>query len=465
MLIRAQQISKTEELFVDSVMNANFKFNGPGAVILIAKNGKPILRKAYGLANIELNVSNKPEYIFNIGSMSKQFTSICILKLAQDGKLKLEDDIKKYLTDYNTHGRNITIENILQHTSGIFNYSNKEGFLARSVTDITKENLKKSFMNDSLFFEPNSNWSYCNSGYVLAGLIVEKVSGKSLSEFLSEQIFKPCEMNNTSIGNDDSVFVNSVSGYDNIHGLENTDERKYMPASYMSWTYSYGAGGIISTVDDLLKYNNALLSEKILKKEWLDKAWSPYILANGKSTNYGLGWAVGSYQGLKFVAHGGGLNGFRSYGVLFPSEQLYVAVLSNTSAKTPVTYASPIAFKIAGKPLPSPKNILLDKKLLEDYKGVYSIFSPAHDFLPTQRFITVKDNKLYSQLKEGDDLEEEKQLLYIDTDFFTIKNGPQKLQFIRDKKGKVISIEVFNSPIQYGPYETNLKIDMLLLKK
>lgn len=464
-LTNAQQISKTDEIFVDSVMNSYFKPNGPGAVILIAKKGVPVLKKAYGLANIELNVTNKPEYVFNIGSMSKQFTAICILKLAQDGKLKLQDDIKKYLIGYNTHGRNITIENILYHTSGIYNYSDKEDFFPKSVTDISPEDLKKSFMNDSLFFEPNSNWSYCNSGYVLAGLIVEKVSGKSLAEFLTENIFKPYEMKNSFVGNDDSVFVNSVNGYDNVQGLENTFETKYKPAQFMSWTFSYGAGGIISIVDDLLKYNNALLSGKILKKEWLEKAWTPCVLPNGKSTNYGFGWAVGNYQGLKFVAHGGGLNGFRSYGVLFPNEQLYVAVLSNTSAKTPVTYASPIAFKLAGKPLPKLEEITIVKKILDEYKGVYVINSPAHDFLPTERYITIKDNKLFAQLKEGDELEDAVELFTIDKDFFGRKNSPQCFQFIRDKKGKVISIEVFNSPIQYGPYETNIKTDKQLPTK
>lgn len=461
-LTRAQQISKADELFVDSVMDFYFKSNGPGAVVLVSKGGTTTFKKAYGLANIELNVKNKPEYVFNIGSMSKQFTALSILKLVQDGKVSLQDDIKKHLPDYNTHGRKITIENILNHTSGIKNYSDKDDFFPKSVTDITKEGLRKYFENDSLFFEPNTHWSYCNSGYVVAGLIVEKVSGKSLSEFLSENIFKPCGMVNTFVGNDDSIFVNSVSGYDNVQGLENTMEIKYKPAQYMSWTYSYGAGGIISTVDDLQKYSNALLSYKIINKELLDKAWSSYNLPNGRSTNYGLGWAVGNYQGLKFVAHGGGLNGFRSYGILFPTEQLYIVVLSNTSAKTPVTYATPIAFQIARKPLPNFRNGTIQNKLLEEYKGVYSIYSPSHDFLPTERYITSNDNKLYAQLKEGDELDERVELFQIDKDFFGVKNSPQKFQFIRDKKGKIVSIDVYNFPVQYGPYESNIRTNKAL---
>lgn len=462
MLSQGQEILKTDESFVDSVMTYYFKSNGPGAVVLVAKKGLPLFKKAYGLANIELNIKNKPEYVFNIGSMSKQFTALCILKLVQDGKIALQDNIKNYLKDYNTHGRVITIENILNHTSGIKNFSDKDDFFPKSVTDISKYGLRKYFENDSLFFEPNSNWSYCNSGYVLAGLIVEQVSGKSLAEYLTDNIFKPCGMINTFVGNDDSIFVNSVSGYDNVQGLENTFETKYKPAQYMSWTYSYGAGGIISTVDDLLKYNTALLSYKIIKKELLEKAWTAAVLPNGKLTNYGLGWAIGNYQGLKFVAHGGGLNGFRSYGILFPSEQLYIVVLSNTSAKTPVTYATPIAFKIAGKPLPNFQNTKLENNLLEEYKGVYSIYSASHDFLPCERYITYNGNKLYTQLKEGEELEERTELFLINRDLFGVKNSPQKFQFIRDKKGKVISIDVFNFPVQYGPYESNVKTNKTL---
>ena len=186
------QLSTTEELFVDSVMNANYNPNGPGAVILIAKSGKPVFRKAYGLASIELNVKNKAEYAFHIASVSKQVVSVCMLKLAAEGQLSLQDDIRKHLTGYNTHGRKITIEQVLRHTAGIPNYTAKDDFVAKAPVAISTEELKKSFMQDSLLFEPDSDYCYSNSNYVLAGLIIEKVSGRSLSEFLNEQIFKPC---------------------------------------------------------------------------------------------------------------------------------------------------------------------------------------------------------------------------------------------------------------------------------
>jgi CubicO group peptidase (beta-lactamase class C family) len=456
-LTYAQKISRADELFIDSITNANYNINGPGVVILVAKKGVPVFKKAYGLANIELNVKNKPEYLFNIGSMSKQFTSLSILKLAQEGKLNLTDDIKKYLPDYNTQGRKITIENILRHTSGIFNYTNKGDFLSKSVTDITKDDLKKSFMNDSLVFEPKTNWNYCNSGYVLAALIVEKVSGKSLDKFLSEQIFKPCEMNNTYLRNDDSIYINSASCYEEI------GDNKFMPANYISSTYAYGAGGIISTVDDLLKYNNALLSGQIINKELLEFAWTPYVLLNGQSTNYGLGWAVGNYKGLKYASHGGSWSGFKSYGVLFPTQQLYVVILSNTNSFSFVSYCSSIAFRAAGQQLSIPKKIKPDNKTLQEYNGIYFITSPEFNLKPMSRQITTSNDTLYSQIMDDED--EKTQLVFVDKDFFTLNNSPKKFQFIRDKKGKIISLEVYNEPIQYGPRQTNIKTNKILPNK
>src|ERR1700751_1310744 len=131
----AQKISKSDELFIDSIMNANYPAHDPGAVIVVAKNGEPIFRKAYGMASLELNIPNKPENVFRIASMSKQFTAVCILQLAQKGKLNLQDDIRKYIPEYNSHNRKITIENLLNQTSGIPSYSEKKEFESRRMID------------------------------------------------------------------------------------------------------------------------------------------------------------------------------------------------------------------------------------------------------------------------------------------------------------------------------------------
>lgn len=444
----SQSLSSAEERFIDSVISSHYHSDAPGAVILVAKEGKPILRKAYGLASLEFKIPNQPEYIFNIGSMSKQFTAVCILILAQEGKLNLDDDVKKYISRFNSHGRTITVRQLLQHTSGIYNYSDKEDFLPKSVTDVNKEELMDYFMNDSLFFEPGTKWSYCNSGYALAALIVEKVSGKSLSEFMTEKIFLPNQMTKSYLCNDDSVFVNYVYGY------EKNSKGTFMARNYMSWTYEFGAGGIITCVDDLLKFNNSLLGYKILKKEWLDQAWTAAILPDGRSTNYGMGWAVGSYKGLKFVAHGGGLNGFRSYGVLFPEKKLYVVILSNTSSTTPVAYASSIAFKLAGAPMAVAQTLKLNSKELMEYAGNYTFISPDFSFKLTQRSIMLKGDTLCSYVKEEDEL---LPLVKYDKDVFGLADAPKRFKFVRNKKGKIEAIQIFNEAIQYGPVELDVK--------
>ena len=209
----AQQISKTDELFIDSLMNISYDNDSPGAVLLISKKGETIFRKAYGKSNMELNIPNKPENVFRIASMSKQFTAISILKLAQEGKLNLQNDIRKYLPSYNSHGRIITIENLLYQTSGIPSYTELKNYEPKRTIAQTKKDLLNSFMNDSLLFEPGTDWSYSNSNYTVAGLIVEDVSGLSLAEYYQKNIFAPLGMLNTCLENDDSIIPNKVNGY------------------------------------------------------------------------------------------------------------------------------------------------------------------------------------------------------------------------------------------------------------
>lgn len=457
----AQQILKSDEQFVDSIMNANYKPDGPGAVILISKKGLPVFRKAYGLANLELNVKNKPDYVFRIGSMSKQFTAVCILKLAQEGKLSLQDDINKYLLNYNMHGRHITIESLLRHTSGITSYTEKKDFGPKMVVDQSKEDIMNYFMNDSLLFEPGTDWSYSNSGYVLAGLIVEKVSGKSLNEYLQQNIFNTLGMHNTSIGNYDSILPNSAFGY------EDAGYGKFKPASYLSWSWPYAAGAIVSNVDDLLKWDNALYTDKIIKSEWLEKAWKPFLLPNGQLTNYGFGWSVGNYWDLKFITHGGGINGFLSDGIRIPSQQIYITILSNSTSKSPSDFSSDIALRVAGQLVTKPLSIRIDRKVLEDYTGVYAMHRSGSRISTNStdekmyRYLTVKDDTLFSQSKGGS----KNPLLNISKDLFAFKNSNTYCQFHRDKKGTLISLEIYSEPIQYGPSELEPKTDIPLPKE
>jgi CubicO group peptidase (beta-lactamase class C family) len=236
---------------IDSIMMHTYPLTDPGAVLLIAKNGVPVMEKGYGLANIELTVANKPKFVFAIGSMSKQFTAVCLLQLQDAGKLSLDDDIRKHLPHYDTHGETITIRHLLTHTSGIPSFTELDTFQHLINTDNSIADISNLFMNRPLLFSPGSNWSYSNSGYLLAGMIVEKVSGVTLETYLRQHIFLPLGMNSTSMGSNDRVIPRMVTGYD-------MGSYGYMPTREYSWIWTFGAGGIVSNTSDLLKWDEAL---------------------------------------------------------------------------------------------------------------------------------------------------------------------------------------------------------------
>jgi CubicO group peptidase (beta-lactamase class C family) len=457
----AQQLSGKDEQFVDSLLNANYKSSKPGAVILIAKNGQPVFRKAYGLANVELNVPNKPEYVFHIGSISKQFTAVCILKLAQDGKLNLQDDIKKYLPNCNTHGKLISIENLLNHTSGIIDFFEKKEYFAQSVLNHSPEELMNFFINDSLAFEPGTDWGYSNSGYVVAGLIVERVSGMLLNEYLKKNIFDPLGMSRTFAGNDDSLIMNAVNGYQ-ILGTEH-----FKPAQYYNGSIMYGAGGIVSNVDDLLKWDNALYNEKIVKQEWLKKAWKPFVLPNGQTTSYGFGWSVNNFHGIQLVEHAGGISGFASDGIRIPSQQLYLIILSNNPFWQ-VPLLSSIALHLTGQSLIKVANNRLEEKVLEDYAGVYAINHSFYAISPNSseqiyQYFSIQGDTLFSQIQGYS----KTPLMNMSKDIFVVPvNGLQfYYEFHRNENGKVISVELYSEPFQTGPHEIQLKTNIPLPKE
>jgi len=432
----AQELSKADSLFADSVMNANYKPGDPGAVLLIAKNGNPVFRKAYGMSNLEFSVPNRPENIFRIGSMSKQFTAVCMLKLAQENKLKLEDDITKYLPAYNTHGRHITIENLLTHTSGIKEFGGNIGFVRRIGVEQSDEDLQNTFMKDSLDFEPGTDWSYSNSGYVLSRMIIEKVSGLPFKTYLQRNIFDPLNMSHSLVGSNDSIVPNYSSGYDPV------GNGKFVRSRYFSWTWPNGAGGLLTNVDDLLKWDNALYTDKIVKQEWLEKAWKNYVLPNGQSINYGFGWGSTIYKGIQIIEHGGGIGGFLSDGLRVPSLHLYIALLSNSTIGYPTVLTAAIALHLLGLTLPQPASVYIDKNTLLNYSGVYSLHRPTE--YQKYQYFTILNDTLFTQTQGYP----KEPLLYISKDFFVTQYHNPYYLFHRNRKGDIISVEYYNLPLR-----------------
>jgi CubicO group peptidase (beta-lactamase class C family) len=219
---------------LDQRLSDLFKPDAPGAAVLVVRGGEVILRKGYGLANLELGVPIQPEMVFRLGSVTKQFTAMAILMLSEEGKLALTDDITKYLPDYPTHGQTITIEHLLTHTGGIKEYSSVPTWPALSHTDVTPQELVAVFQNEPLDFAPGERWAYSNSGYILLGAIIEKVSGLSYAEFIQQRIFTPLGMTHSYYDDSTHLIPGRVAGY-------TPTADGYVNAEDLSMTHAYAA--------------------------------------------------------------------------------------------------------------------------------------------------------------------------------------------------------------------------------
>jgi CubicO group peptidase (beta-lactamase class C family) len=198
---------------IDSLLGAKYPDNAPGATFLISRNGNIIYKKAFGLANLELNVPMQTGNVFEIGSMTKQFTAISILMLMEQGKLNLDDEITKFIPDYPTNGHKITIHHLLTHTSGIKRYTSMKKLNAISKQDLTPLELINFFKNEPIDFIPGEKFKYNNSGYVILGYIIEKVTGQPYANFVEEQIFKKLNMTASQYASNSKVIQNRASGY------------------------------------------------------------------------------------------------------------------------------------------------------------------------------------------------------------------------------------------------------------
>ncbi len=351
---------------IDAALAASYKPDAPGVTVIVVKDGRTVLRKAYGMADVARKVALAPDTPMRLGSITKQFTSTAILMLVDEGKVKLDDPITAYLPDYPTHGKRITVEHLLTHTSGIVSYTGKPGYVKAMDKDLTVAQMIDAFKDDPLEFDPGSRYKYNNSGYFLLGAIVEKVSGMRYDEFVAQKIFVPLGMTRTAYeGHARDKAVQAI-GYSAAKG-------GFAPSAALSMTQPYAAGSIVSTVDDLATWDAAVSSGKLLKAASWQRAFTPYTLAGGKRTGYGYGWQVSTMQGVPMIGHGGGINGFNTFAVRLPSEHVYVAVLSNSDSG--LVRAEDAAFRAAavaiGKPFPDFKAVALPPSALDAWSGVY----------------------------------------------------------------------------------------------
>jgi len=317
----------------DYIKNEMDRRRVPGIALVIVKDGKPIKTAAYGLANLEHNVPVKPETVFEIGSITKQFTAAGILLLAQEGKLSVDDKIGTRLANIPDAWTNVTIRHLLTHTSGIKSYTGLSGF--ELTKRLTQSQFIRAMGRQPMEFAPGQSWKYCNTGFSLLGYIIENVSGQSYWDFLSERIFQPLGMHATTNRLPSLVIPNRAAGYEQTNHVH--INRDY------DLTEVFSAGAIASTVGDLAKWNTSLDGETILTAASKEQMWTPAKLNDGKPTKYGLGWYVDTVEGHKNIGHGGSTSGFSATLQRFPDDQLAIIILTNTDESV----ATPMAKKIA----------------------------------------------------------------------------------------------------------------------
>jgi D-alanyl-D-alanine carboxypeptidase len=378
------------EAQMDSLLAPAYPADGPGAAVIVVRDGVTIFRKGYGLANVELGVPIRPEMSFRLGSITKQFTAAAILVLAEQGRLSLDDEITRFLPDYPKKSGKITIRHLLTHTSGVANYTDLAGFELHQREDYTREQLIDSFRNEPLLFAPGTRFEYDNSGYVLLGAIIEKTSGATYERFLKEKIFDPLGMSHTGDVRNETIFPGRVCGYAKKNGV-------LTHAEYVSMTQHLAAGSLVSSVDDLAKWDAALYTDKLLKPGSIQQMFTPYRLANGESTGYGLGWAITDEAGIVFQEHGGGINGFLTSVTRVPSRHVYVALLGNsTSPELPPEFlARHLAGLAVGRPYVRRVAIHLDPAVVETYVGTYRV-DPR-----SVRVVTREGDRLFTQRTGG----------------------------------------------------------------
>lgn len=380
---KAKQI---EELL--NKYNEYGQFNGSA---LVAENGKVIFKKGFGLANMEWNIPNQSDTKFRLGSISKQFTALLIVKLAEEGKIKLDVPITTYLPDYpKENGDKITIHNLLTHTSGIPNYTAAPNFLKdKSRLPFTPSEFVKTFDKLPLEFTPGEKFRYSNSGYFLLGYIIEKISGKTYEQYLQEVILTPLKMANTGYDHFEVILKNRAAGYEkNGKNISN--------ASFIDMSIPYAAGSLYSTVEDLYLWDQALYTTKLLSQKSMESLFKPYIKAwNGF---YGYGWSTeevanGDKEKLKVIEHGGGINGFNTLISRIPADKDLVVLLNNTGGTVLGEINSGIRAILYNQPVNQPKKSLAQE--------VLEVFTEKGLTAGTETYKKLKTDPTYG-IKEGD---------------------------------------------------------------
>jgi CubicO group peptidase (beta-lactamase class C family) len=392
----APKVPAAQDQSTGSQIDAAFKewdsSTTPGASVAVIDKGKIVFAKGYGIANLEYGVPIKPETIFHVASVSKQFTAMAVVLLESDRKLSLDDDVHKYLPELPDYGMKISIRNLLQHTSGIRDQWQTLGLAGWDIQDLITQDqiLRMMFRQKELNFPPGSRHLYSNAGFTLLAEIVARVSGEKFPQFCNERIFVPLQMTHTHFHQDLTQIVRDRAYSYSKQG----DGYAIAPLNYAN----VGATSLFTTATDLVKWLDNFRTMKVGGATALAEMQERGVLTDGTKIDYGLGLFLGKYRGLPTVYHGGADAGYRSDVLWFPEQQLGVAVVSNLASFNPDRLAKRVAeIYLAdqmtapeAKPtIPEPSGSSVDAKELEKYVGVYSLPKIDQDVK-----VVVEDGKL-----------------------------------------------------------------------
>lgn len=354
--------------FVDSAATAAVSAKGgtPGVSIAIVKAGRPLLVKGYGFADIENDVRATPETVYRIGSVTKQFTAAAILRLAEQGKLALDDTLQKFLPTFPSQGNRVTIRHLLNHTSGIRSYTSLGARWQRVIrNDLAPDSMIAIFANEPFDFKPGAQWRYNNSGYFLLGAIIEKLSGKSYGQYVQDEFFTPLGLKGTIYCDQAPIIKRRAQGY------APTPNGGFINAEPLSMTQPYAAGSLCSTVGDFVTWTIALSSGKVVSPASYKLMTTPDTLNDGRPLTYGFGLGTGMLGGHRQVSHNGGINGFVSELHHYPDDSLITVVLTNVGGMVAPQLERVVARRALGiKDLVA---VPIDAAALERFVGAYAL--------------------------------------------------------------------------------------------
>ncbi|MCQ0110976.1 serine hydrolase [Zhouia sp. CL16] len=361
--------SQSLEKQFDKLLHQEYPDTGTAASALVAIDGKIIYQKSFGKVSLELNADATINSVF------------------EKGKLELDDDITTYFKDYPTHGHPITIDQILSHTSGLASFTASDEWYNNRYNEMTQEEFMNLFKKMPMLFAPGEKYHYSNTGYYLLGILIEKLSNKSYSEFIEDKIFKKVDMKNSSFMSRHKIIPNRAIGHDKIKG-------KFVKADEMLYTHAYSAGAILSTTYDLFLWNRAIRNNTLISEGSKKRAFTNYKLSSGKHANYGFGWAIDEVNGVPSIEHNCGSFSFLSNTIYLPEEDVFVVVLSNCICSATDFVSTKMAVIALNKPYPdtASKAAKISPDFAEKYTGTYRFDDGS------TRTISFESEALYSQL-------------------------------------------------------------------